>query len=86
MDNCTTDVENYQSDNNRIEHADNRNGELDDVFQTEVSYYQAESRDEEYQSLVLHTVIAKFGKITGDSGCQADAGGEAKKIIKAKTT
>ena len=79
MDNCTTDVENYQSDNNRIEHADNRNGELDDVFQTEVCYYQAESRDEEYQSLVLYTIIAKLGEITGDSSCQADAGGEAGK-------
>lgn len=77
MDNCTTDVENYQSDNNRIEHADNRNREFNDVFQTEVCYYQAESRDEEYQSLVLYTIIAKLGEITGDSSCQTDAGGEA---------
>ena len=79
MDNCTADVENYQSDNNRIEHTNNRNGELDDVFQTEVCYYQAENGDEEYQSLVLHTVIAKLGEITGNSGCQTDAGGEAGK-------
>lgn len=79
MDNNTADVENYKSDDNRIEHADNRNGELDDVFQTEVCYYQTESRDEEYQTLVLHTVIAKLGEVTGDSGCQTDAGGEAGK-------
>ena len=77
MDNHTTDVEDYQSDDNRIQHTDNGNGELDDVFQTKVCYYQAESRDEEYQSLVLYTIIAKLGEITGDSSCQTDAGGEA---------
>ena len=73
----TADVEHNDGDDDGIEHTDNRNGKMDNVFQTEVGHNKAEQRDEGYEALVLHLVMRELSKIAGDRGREADSRREA---------
>ena len=77
FNNNATDVEYDNSDNNRIKHTDNRNGNMNDVFQTKVGNDEAKERDEGHEAFIFYLVVAQFSEIAGDGSREADGGGQA---------
>ena len=72
-------IQNHDGDDDGVEHADNRNGELDNIIQTKIGNHEAEQADINAEALVEHPAAAELVEIAANRGGEADGGGDAGK-------